>query len=365
MSPRRCRRPRPEACRPPVSLACSTRPRSRGSAGLPSTWASSSASSSSRWYWAASRRSRSGCSSGCCTSTSGCSPIRTSPRPTPASPSIAPAARRHWFLLLGLPPLVFAATASVSCLHGGVLVAQHDLLLLAIVALHPPEPRHRPRLPPRRAARDPRPRPPERRASSSASRCGACCTAPSSDPQEFYETSPWIAQVDVPGPLVVVSRRPRDRRPRRCGPCASSASRPPRHFGRPGTPCSCSRTSPSPPISYLLDLRHHRRLALHQHLAQRAVSAVRVGPERPAASAAAASPRGPSSRGLCQPASACATPRSALALGGTFYFLLGLAADSMAWQTLPLVLICHQTVNFHHYIVDAVIWRSPRPAPAR
>jgi hypothetical protein len=27
---------------------------------------------------------------------------------------------------------------------------------------------------------------------------------------------------------------------------------------------------------------------------------------------------------------------------------------------LPLVLVTHQTVNFHHYIVDAVIWRSRR-----
>ena len=68
---------------------------------------------------------------------------------------------------------------------------------------------------------------------------------------------------------------------------------------------------------------------------------------------------------LCQPAQRLPYALVCLTLGGVFYFLLGHAAEAMsgAWTMLPLVLICHQTVNFHHYIVDAVIWRSPSPRP--
>jgi hypothetical protein len=34
---------------------------------------------------------------------------------------------------------------------------------------------------------------------------------------------------------------------------------------------------------------------------------------------------------------------------------------------LPLIVLVYQTINFHHYIVDSVIWRSKKraAAPAR
>ncbi len=51
-----------------------------------------------------------------------------------------------------------------------------------------------------------------------------------------------------------------------------------------------------------------------------------------------------------------------LGLSTTFYLVLGQALPRIetGWQVLPLVLVCHLAMNFHHYLVDAVIWRSPR-----
>lgn len=53
-----------------------------------------------------------------------------------------------------------------------------------------------------------------------------------------------------------------------------------------------------------------------------------------------------------------------LALGSGFYFVLGKTTDHLqaAWA-LPVVLVVHHAVNFHHYLVDAVIWKSQRRAP--
>jgi hypothetical protein len=53
-----------------------------------------------------------------------------------------------------------------------------------------------------------------------------------------------------------------------------------------------------------------------------------------------------------------------LGLSTLFYAMLGHLTSRSASTLLPLVLVTHQTVNFHHYIVDALIWRSRR-APAR
>ncbi len=44
-------------------------------------------------------------------------------------------------------------------------------------------------------------------------------------------------------------------------------------------------------------------------------------------------------------------------IGIAFYFALGQATSRLSWQVIPLFLVCHQAVNFHHYLVDAVIWR--------
>lgn len=71
-------------------------------------------------------------------------------------------------------------------------------------------------------------------------------------------------------------------------------------------------------------------------------------------------PRRPFLSRLCQPEQALRYALVCLALSSAFYFGLGQATGRMEWAVLPFVLVCHQTVNFHHYIVDAVIWRSRR-----
>lgn len=54
-----------------------------------------------------------------------------------------------------------------------------------------------------------------------------------------------------------------------------------------------------------------------------------------------------------------------LGISTAFYFVLGQVTARSSWTLLPLVLVTHQTVNFHHYIVDALIWRSPLKATRR
>lgn len=49
-----------------------------------------------------------------------------------------------------------------------------------------------------------------------------------------------------------------------------------------------------------------------------------------------------------------------LGLSTLFYATLGQLTSRTAITVLPVVLVTHQAVNFHHYIVDAVIWRSRR-----
>jgi hypothetical protein len=267
-------------------------------------------------------------------------------------------ARRHWFLLLGLPPLVFAATASVSW-FGGVVAL--NTIYFCWQSWHYTRQSHGIARAYRRAAL------PGVRGHDRLSECvvfgfpvwGLLHRA-HQRPEEFY-ASP-IAQVDVPGPLVVAA-----------GVFAIGALslwtlrqlRPGRHAtSGAGHALFVLSHVAITTISYLaisditagwlfINIWHNAQYLLFVW-AQNA-RRFRGGRE----------PARPFLSWLCQPAQRLHYAAICLALGGTFYFLLGLAADSMAWQTLPLVLICHQTVNFHHYIVDAVIWRSPRPAPAR
>ena len=63
---------------------------------------------------------------------------------------------------------------------------------------------------------------------------------------------------------------------------------------------------------------------------------------------------------LCQPEHAGRYALVCAGLGVGFYFALGHATASLESQFLPVVLVCHQAVNFHHYLVDAVIWRGRR-----
>lgn len=47
-------------------------------------------------------------------------------------------------------------------------------------------------------------------------------------------------------------------------------------------------------------------------------------------------------------------------LGAVMYQALTLAGEQLVWLGLPAVFILHFTVNFHHYLVDGVIWKKPQ-----
>jgi hypothetical protein len=61
---------------------------------------------------------------------------------------------------------------------------------------------------------------------------------------------------------------------------------------------------------------------------------------------------------LCQPSQAWKFAAVCLATGAVFYALLDEVSLRLSWGALPAVLICHLSVNFHHYLVDSVIWTS-------
>ncbi|HEY4119334.1 MAG TPA: hypothetical protein VGM56_15815 [Byssovorax sp.] len=52
-----------------------------------------------------------------------------------------------------------------------------------------------------------------------------------------------------------------------------------------------------------------------------------------------------------------------LAASTAFYLALGRFGAALAWTALPALLVLHQSVNFHHYLVDAFIWRRRSPSP--
>jgi hypothetical protein len=52
-----------------------------------------------------------------------------------------------------------------------------------------------------------------------------------------------------------------------------------------------------------------------------------------------------------------------LALTGLLYGAIGAAANWFEQFTVvPLALVCYQVLNFHHYIVDSLIWKLRKPA---
>ncbi len=63
---------------------------------------------------------------------------------------------------------------------------------------------------------------------------------------------------------------------------------------------------------------------------------------------------------LSQPSRAPLYALFCLGAGAAFYSGLGAILGRSAWDVLPLVLVGHMTVNFHHYLIDAVIWRGPK-----
>lgn len=64
--------------------------------------------------------------------------------------------------------------------------------------------------------------------------------------------------------------------------------------------------------------------------------------------------------GLAQPRNVVRYALVCLGLATAFYAALGGITAAMTWKVLPMVLVTHQAVNFHHYIVDAIIWRRRR-----
>jgi hypothetical protein len=53
------------------------------------------------------------------------------------------------------------------------------------------------------------------------------------------------------------------------------------------------------------------------------------------------------------------------ALGTALYFNIDGVLGLFSHSVLPLSLLAYMTINFHHYVVDAIIWRRPRrSAPA-
>ena len=71
-------------------------------------------------------------------------------------------------------------------------------------------------------------------------------------------------------------------------------------------------------------------------------------------------PRRPFLSRLCQRSQVPRYALTCVALSWALYLLLGLTPETLAWPALPLMLIAHMAVNFHHYLIDAIIWRSPR-----
>lgn len=73
-------------------------------------------------------------------------------------------------------------------------------------------------------------------------------------------------------------------------------------------------------------------------------------------------PRRPFLSTLCQPQYVVRYALVCLGLSTAFYWSLGQVTGRADWQILPFVLVVYQAINFHHYLVDAVIWKSRRRA---
>ncbi len=52
-----------------------------------------------------------------------------------------------------------------------------------------------------------------------------------------------------------------------------------------------------------------------------------------------------------------------MGLAGAIYGTLWVVTAQITSTVLPVVMVAYLAFNFHHYIVDAVIWRSPRAQP--
>jgi hypothetical protein len=68
---------------------------------------------------------------------------------------------------------------------------------------------------------------------------------------------------------------------------------------------------------------------------------------------------------LCQPRNVWAYAIFCLAFGGAIYATLGGVGALLPVTAFPALLVLHLCVNFHHYLVDGVIWKSPKRAAAQ
>ncbi len=64
---------------------------------------------------------------------------------------------------------------------------------------------------------------------------------------------------------------------------------------------------------------------------------------------------------LSQPRNVLFYAAACLGLSTVTYLVLGIVTARLQWNTLPTVMVVFLAFNFHHYVVDAVIWRSPAP----
>jgi hypothetical protein len=62
---------------------------------------------------------------------------------------------------------------------------------------------------------------------------------------------------------------------------------------------------------------------------------------------------------LCQPRNAWAYALFCLSFGALLNVALGGVGGALPAATFPALLVVHLCVNFHHYLVDGVIWKSP------
>lgn len=63
---------------------------------------------------------------------------------------------------------------------------------------------------------------------------------------------------------------------------------------------------------------------------------------------------------ICQPQRVWVYAAFVLGLSSAFYWALGRASAQLPQHVVPFYLVCHQAVNFYHYVVDAMIWRRKR-----
>ncbi|MBK8260592.1 MAG: hypothetical protein IPK80_04550 [Nannocystis sp.] len=102
---------------------------------------------------------------------------------------------------------------------------------------------------------------------------------------------------------------------------------------------------------FFLNIWHNAQYSLFLWANQARRFAGAQGPERRLAARVFAAERFGLYAGLC------------LIVGGGFYGALGAGVALIPAIGLPTLLIVHLSVNFHHYLIDAAIWR-PRPASA-